>query len=176
VSYPPDRILDDATGTAAAHSPDDDPPRCLLPGEDLLSSFPLLSSALDVPNSRPRSRSSPLSHRDAATALPSSLGSSQAAWAPAPLAAAATPAVVASLLAGCSAPVSIWTTCLNKVVSAWMKVVGNKVASMVRGMGLGDWGRCQGHALSPSHSCARSAGPCARDFDFALLNVRWKSE
>jgi hypothetical protein len=53
----------DATGTAAAHSPDDDPPRCLLPGEDLLSSFPLLSSALSAPNSRPRSRSSPLSHR-----------------------------------------------------------------------------------------------------------------
>ena len=78
----------DATGTAAAHSSDDDPPRCLLPGEDLLSSFPLLSSALAAPNSRPRSRSSPLSHRDAATPLPSScsllrsriqLGSSQAA-------------------------------------------------------------------------------------------------
>ena len=44
----------DATGTATAHSPDDDPPRCLLPGEDLLSSFPLLSSALSAPNSRPR--------------------------------------------------------------------------------------------------------------------------
>jgi hypothetical protein len=45
----------DTTGTATAHSPDDDPPRCLLPGEDLLSSFPLLSSALAAPNSRPRS-------------------------------------------------------------------------------------------------------------------------
>jgi hypothetical protein len=72
VWYPPDRSLGtrdrrgggfDATGTAATHSSDDDPPRCLLPGEDLLSSFPLLSSALAAPSSRPRSRSSPLSHR-----------------------------------------------------------------------------------------------------------------
>lgn len=61
-----------------------------------------------------------------------------------PLAAAAAPAVVASLLAGCSAPVSIWTTCLNEVVSAWTKVVGNGVVSMVRGTGLGDWGRLWG--------------------------------
>jgi len=68
-----------------------------------------------------------------------------AAWPP-PLAAAAPAVVVASFLAGCSAPVSIWTTCLNEVVSAWTKVVGNGVVSMVRGMGLGDcgslWGCC----------------------------------
>jgi hypothetical protein len=39
-----------------------------------------------------------------------------------------------------SAPVSIWTTCLKEAVSAWTKVVGNGVVSMVRGTGLGDGG------------------------------------
>jgi hypothetical protein len=60
----------DATGTAA-HSPDDNPPRCLLPGEDLLSSFPLLSLsqtlALDLAPLRSRTatlrlRSRPRAH------------------------------------------------------------------------------------------------------------------
>jgi hypothetical protein len=62
-----------------------------------------------------------------------------AAW-PAPVAAAA---AASFLLAGCcgSPPVSIWTTCLKEVVSAWTKVVGKGVVSMVRGTGRGDGGR-----------------------------------
>jgi hypothetical protein len=59
-----------------------------------------------------------------------------AAW-PAAVAAAVVVVVAASvLLPGCgSAPVSIWTTCLKEVVSAWTKVVGKGVVSMVRGTG-----------------------------------------
>jgi len=69
-----------------------------------------------------------------------------AAWPPPPLPAGAAAAIVASFLVGCSAPVSIWTTCLKDVVSAWTKVVGNGVVSMVRGMGRGDGGRLWGCA------------------------------
>lgn len=65
-----------------------------------------------------------------------------AAWFPAlPLPAAA------AFLEDCSEPVSIWTTCLKEVVSAWTKVVGKGVVSMVRGTGLGEGGRlCGGWA------------------------------
>jgi hypothetical protein len=49
--------------------------------------------------------------------------------------------VAAAFLEDCSEPVSIWTTCLKEVVSAWTKVVGKGVVSMVRGTGLGEGGR-----------------------------------
>ena len=48
---------------------------------------------------------------------------------------------------GMSAPVSIWTTCLKEAVSAWTKVVGKGVVSMVRGTGLGDGGSGLGRWL-----------------------------
>ena len=66
-----------------------------------------------------------------------------AAWFPAlPLPAEVVAA--AAFLEDCSEPVSIWTTCLKEVVSAWTKVVGNGVVSMVRGTGLGEGGRLCG--------------------------------
>jgi hypothetical protein len=51
--------------------------------------------------------------------------------------------VAVSVLPGCgSAPVSICTTCLKEAVSAWTKVVGKGVVSMVRWTG----GRLRGWA------------------------------